>query len=176
MLATCFTLVSYVYYSSSIQMEATYSPETSIDFRQTTLRYNQELFHNNIMGLSRWEMSQSCTTEYIRRIDRNSLNDFLNALRFVINSAMTAPFEEKRVLCVCVSYIHCSARSWLSHTEAIVRRQGLPQYSRTKVTQSAWPWKLGHDLMRSLMYLFIRWPPEVWVIWLKFRTLTPLCK
>jgi hypothetical protein len=42
LLVTCFILVSYLTYSSTLKMEATcYSP-TSIDFQQTTLRYIPE--------------------------------------------------------------------------------------------------------------------------------------
>jgi hypothetical protein len=42
LLATCFMLVSCLAYSSILKMEATCSPETSVDFQQTTLRYIPE--------------------------------------------------------------------------------------------------------------------------------------
>jgi hypothetical protein len=37
-LATCFTLVSYLFYSSTLKMEATCSSKSSVDFRRTTRR------------------------------------------------------------------------------------------------------------------------------------------
>jgi hypothetical protein len=45
--ATCFTLVSYLAYSSILKMEATCSSETSVDFQQTTGRYNPEDRNHN---------------------------------------------------------------------------------------------------------------------------------
>jgi hypothetical protein len=42
MLATCFTLVSYLLYSSTLTMEVTCSSETSVEFQQTTQRYSPE--------------------------------------------------------------------------------------------------------------------------------------
>jgi hypothetical protein len=37
--ATCFTLVSFLGYSSTLKMEAICSSETSVNFQQTTRRY-----------------------------------------------------------------------------------------------------------------------------------------
>jgi hypothetical protein len=42
LLATCFTLVSCLAYSSTLMMEATCFPETSTDFQRITLRYIPE--------------------------------------------------------------------------------------------------------------------------------------
>jgi hypothetical protein len=39
-LAPCFTLVSYLAYSSTLKMEAICSSETSVDYQLTTGRYN----------------------------------------------------------------------------------------------------------------------------------------
>jgi hypothetical protein len=41
-LATCFMLVSYLAYSSTLKMEATCSSETSVDFQRITRRYIPE--------------------------------------------------------------------------------------------------------------------------------------
>jgi hypothetical protein len=41
-LATLFTLVSCLAYSLTLKMEATFSPETSLDFQRTTRRYIRE--------------------------------------------------------------------------------------------------------------------------------------
>jgi hypothetical protein len=42
LLATCFTLVSCLAYSSTMKMEATCSSETSVDFQRTTRHYIPE--------------------------------------------------------------------------------------------------------------------------------------
>jgi hypothetical protein len=44
LLATCFRLISCSAYFSTLNMEATYSSETSVDFRQIARRYIPELF------------------------------------------------------------------------------------------------------------------------------------
>jgi hypothetical protein len=38
-LATCFTLDSWLAYSSTLKLEAIFSTETSVDFQRTTLHY-----------------------------------------------------------------------------------------------------------------------------------------
>jgi hypothetical protein len=38
-LAVCFTLVSFLTYSSTVKFEATYSSEASFEFQHTTWRY-----------------------------------------------------------------------------------------------------------------------------------------
>jgi hypothetical protein len=42
LLATCFMLVSFLAYSSTVNMEATCSSETSVEFQRTTRRYIPE--------------------------------------------------------------------------------------------------------------------------------------
>jgi hypothetical protein len=39
LVATCFTLVSSLAYSSTVKLEATYLSETSVDFQQITRHY-----------------------------------------------------------------------------------------------------------------------------------------
>jgi hypothetical protein len=38
-LSNCFTLISFLAYTSTLKMEARYSPETSVEFLRTTRRY-----------------------------------------------------------------------------------------------------------------------------------------
>jgi hypothetical protein len=49
-LATCFALVSWLTYFSTLRMEATCSSETSVDFQRTTRRYIPEdrTLHNHL--------------------------------------------------------------------------------------------------------------------------------
>jgi hypothetical protein len=74
-------------------MEAKYFPKRQLTLDRLHGVISLELFRNNIIGLSRLKMSHFCTTENIRHIDRKSLRCFWNALHFVINPAMTAPFK-----------------------------------------------------------------------------------
>jgi hypothetical protein len=145
----------------------------------TTLWASTACYRDSFTFLSRWRMNHSSVvlTESRHDYTISRKNTFVKCLlSTVINATMTAPFEWKEVWrsvgasCLC---IFTAAPDILSQ---LLRRQGLPQYGRMKVTQSAWPWKLGHELTRSLMYLFIRWPCEVSIVWPEFRILTSLRK
>jgi hypothetical protein len=46
-LTSCFMLVSYLAYSSTLKMEMTCSSETSIDFQRSTLRYEGRTLHSD---------------------------------------------------------------------------------------------------------------------------------
>jgi hypothetical protein len=95
----------------------------------------------------------------------------MNIVHCDINGATTAPLSKRHC-----SY--CDTAAGCDMLRQLVRRQGLSLSLSLamKVTQSAWPWKLGHGLTRSQMYLFIRWPSEDSAFWLQFRIVTSLCK